>query len=278
MPFFPPAESGATMEAFLVTPEWLKEHRSDARLRLVDARKPMDYEAGHIPGAVNIPAGEFLEMRGRVATLPPAERVERMLGSRGISNDSLVVAYDDRYGTLAGRFLYTLAYHGHRDLALLNLNFDLYAARGNPVETEAPPVTPAAYRASASAPIRAAKEDVLARANGSGGKLVDTRTPNEFMMGHVPNALNLPWMNGAAQDKIFRPPDDLRKMFAEHGLKPDDDIICYCNMGMTSSHTYWALRLAGFTKVRMYPESMTEWLTDGKLPVVRESFGSGYGR
>lgn len=261
------------MDSFLATPAWLAEHRSDPRLRLVDARKPPDYAMGHIPGAVNIPASEFLEMRGRVTTLPSKERVESMLGTRGIPNDSLVVAYDDRYGTLAGRLLYTLAYYGHRDLALLNQNFDLYAAQGNPVETGAPAVVPVPYRASGPAPIRATKEEVLKSANASGPRLLDTRAPNEYMMGHIPNALNFPWMNAVAQDRIFRPPEELRRMFAERGLKPDDEIICYCAMGMTSSHTYWALRLAGFTKVRMYPESMGEWMADGKLPVVRESFG-----
>lgn len=266
------------MEAFLVTSAWLKEHRSDPRLRVVDARKPPDYAAGHVPGAVNIPVGEFLEMRGRIGTVPPREKVEPMLGSRGIAGDSLVVAYDDRYGTLAGRFLYTLAYYGHRNLALLNQNFDQYAARGNPVEAAVPSIAPASYQASAPAPIRATKEEVLASTHGPGAKLVDTRAPNEYMMGHIPSALNVPWMNGAAQDRIFRSPEELRKMFAERGLKPDDEIICYCNMGMTSSHTYWALRLAGFTKVRMYPESMGEWMMDGKLPVERESFGGEHGR
>lgn len=266
------------MDAFLVTPAWLREHRSDPRLRVVDTRKPMDYAEGHAPGAVNIPAREFLEMRGQVGTLPPKERVEQMLGSRGVANDSLVMAYDDRYGTLAGRFLYTLAYYGHRDLAVLNQNFDRYAAQGNPVETAVPSATPTQYRASDPAPIRATKEEVLVQANDAGAKIVDTRAPNEYMMGHIPSALNIPWMNGAAQDRIFRSPDELKKVFAERGLKPEDDIICYCNMGMTSSHTYWALRLAGFTKVRMYPESMTEWMTDGKLPISRASFGGGHGR
>lgn len=261
------------MEAFLVTPAWLQEHRSDPRIRVVDARKPMDYGAGHIPGAVNISAGEFLEMRGRVSTVPPPEKFGKMLGSRGISNDSLVVAYDDRYGTLASRLLFTLAYYGHRDLALLNQNFDQYLAQGNPVETDPPAVGPAEYRPSAPAPVRATKEEVLAAANGGKTRIVDTRTPNEYMMGHIPNARNIPWMAGVAQDRVFRSPEELRKLFAEKGLKPEDDIICYCNTGMTSSHTYWALRLAGFPKVRMYPESMGEWLSDGKLPVVRESFG-----
>ncbi|MEM3086230.1 MAG: sulfurtransferase [Halobacteria archaeon] len=266
------------MDAFLVTPAWLKERISDPRVRVVDARKPMDYAAGHIPGAVNIPAGEFIEMRGRVATLPPKERVEQMLGSRSIANDSLVVAYDDRFGTLAGRFLYTLAYFGHRDLAILNRNFDQYALQGNPVETGVPAVAPAQYRASSPAPIRATKEEVLARSGNGGSRLVDTRAPNEYMMGHIPNSVNVPWMAGAARDRIFRPPEELKKLFAERGLKPDDEVICYCNMGMTSSHTYWALRLAGFTKVKMYPESMGEWMMDGKLPVARASFGGEHGR
>jgi len=34
----------------LVETDWLAEHLKDADLRVVDARKAEDYQAGHIPG------------------------------------------------------------------------------------------------------------------------------------------------------------------------------------------------------------------------------------
>lgn len=42
-----------------VTPEDVKERLEDDHVQIVDTRQPEDYEAGHIPGAINIPLDEL---------------------------------------------------------------------------------------------------------------------------------------------------------------------------------------------------------------------------
>ncbi|MBI4362006.1 MAG: sulfurtransferase, partial [Euryarchaeota archaeon] len=96
------------MEPLLVDIPWVRQHGGDPGVRLVDLRRPADYLGGHIPGAVNIPIGEVLHIEGQVAHVVPPERFAASLGARSISNDTHVVAYDDRMGTYAARFLYTL--------------------------------------------------------------------------------------------------------------------------------------------------------------------------
>ncbi|MBI4361690.1 MAG: sulfurtransferase [Euryarchaeota archaeon] len=254
------------MENFLVDIPWVLQHRGDPGLRLVDLRRPADYLGGHIPGAVNIPIGEVLHITGQVAHVPPAERFAATLGARGISNDTHVVAYDDRYGTYACRFLYTLDLYGHTRMSMLGVNFDRYQGEGHPLETGTPAVPRSTYTPRTQADRLATKADVLDRLKDPGTRLVDTRSPQEFMMGHIPGAASLPWMSLIAPDRLYRSPEELRALLREKGVTPDREVICYCNMGMTSSHTYWALRQAGYPRVRMYPESYTEWGMDPTTP------------
>lgn len=42
-----------------VPPEKVKEKLADEDVQIVDTRQPEDYEAGHIPGAINIPLNDL---------------------------------------------------------------------------------------------------------------------------------------------------------------------------------------------------------------------------
>ncbi|MBX4379001.1 sulfurtransferase, partial [Mycobacterium tuberculosis] len=66
---------------------------------LIDARtperyegrtEPMDSRAGHIPGAVNMPTGNFLDERGRFL---PADQIRRMFAEVGVTSGSDAVVY-----------------------------------------------------------------------------------------------------------------------------------------------------------------------------------------
>jgi thiosulfate/3-mercaptopyruvate sulfurtransferase len=56
----------------------------------------------------------------------------------------------------------------------------------------------------------------------------------------------------------------------EQGLKPDDEVIAYCRIGERSSHTWFVLsNLLGFTNVRNYDGSWTEWGNLVGVPIER---------
>jgi len=63
MPIVSIHQRGYTYPELLAETDWLAEHGDDSNVRIVDARPPQQYAAGHIPGAVNLRAQtEFREL------------------------------------------------------------------------------------------------------------------------------------------------------------------------------------------------------------------------
>jgi thiosulfate/3-mercaptopyruvate sulfurtransferase len=66
-------------------------------------------------------------------------------------------------------------------------------------------------------------------------KVVDTRTQGEFTGkdvkgkkgGHITGATHLEWKELLAEDGRFKTPEQLRKLFRERGILPDDTAVCY---------------------------------------------------
>ena len=51
-------------------------------------------------------------------------------------------------------------------------------------------------------------------------------------------------------------------------LDPQKPTITYCQGGIRAAHVFWALKLAGFSKVLNYDASWREWGSDHSCPIV----------
>ena len=56
-------------------------------------------------------------------------------------------------------------------------------------------------------------------------------------------------------------------MYDKAGITPDKEVISYCQGGYRAAHSYVALRLLGFPKVRNYIGSWKEWGDRTDLPI-----------
>ncbi len=90
--------------------------------------------------------------------------------------------------------------------------------------------------------------------------------------GHIPGAKNVPWIRAAnPEDGTFKTAEELRAIYIqEQGLKPEDRLIAYCRIEERSSHTWFVLtHLLGFSQVRNYDGSWTEWRNLVGVPIER---------
>jgi len=160
---------------------------------------------------------------------------------------------------------------------------------GRPLSKETPKPPKTSYRAGErdDSKVRIFRDEVLEHVQDS-LPLVDVRSPEEFSGerlhmpnypnegalrgGHIPGAKNIPWAKAADQvTGEFKPAAELRKLYAEEQkLRREDDIVTYCRIGERSSHTWFVLTyLLGFTHVRNYDGSWTEWGNLVNAPIER---------
>jgi thiosulfate/3-mercaptopyruvate sulfurtransferase len=88
--------------------------------------------------------------------------------------------------------------------------------------------------------------------------------------GHVPGAALVPIDQTWREDGTFKSPEELRALYANHGVNEKKDIITYCTVGGRASQAWFLLtHLLGYPKVRVYDASWAEWGTLPDTPIAR---------
>ena len=70
----------------------------------------------------------------------------------------------------------------------------------------------------------------------------------------TPGAVNVEWTRNLTDDCRFKSREHWRRYTAA-GVTPDREVITYCQGGYRAAHTYIALRLLGYPRVRNYTGS-----------------------
>ena len=261
------------MADLLVSPEWLVAHHADPKVRLLDPRSVEDYAKGHVPGAVS--AGTpFKDPDDPLHVMPP-QRAQVAIRALGISDDSTVVITHN--GMLAGRAWWFLRFNGLDDVRIADGGFEAYREAGGPVTIDVPTVTAGTFKARVR-PELIARADDIARELHSETRFLDVRSDKEWTgsnsfehkrVGHIPGARHIVWdqLLESEPPHRFRSPERIRAMLADHGITPSDRVVTVCEVGWRASHSAFALRLAGFTDVRVYDASMREWDNREDLPL-----------
>jgi thiosulfate/3-mercaptopyruvate sulfurtransferase len=227
-------------------------------VRVVDVRKADDYVHEHIPTAVSLPLARVLEN-------DTPEKIVGILEELGVSDRMPVVVYDDMFGALAARVAWTFQYIGHSNTALLEMTFLQWKELGLETEKQARTFPRAKHSLNINRNIYADAPYVEAAKSEPGKLLVDSRERLNFLTEHIPGAKNIPYTMVGSNGSILRKADELKRFIENRGITGDAEIITYCgSVGTLSGLTYYALKLAGFQNVKLYPKSFKEWKALGK--------------
>ncbi|OMP65662.1 sulfurtransferase [Domibacillus epiphyticus] len=271
----------------IVSTKWLYERLDEKNIIIFDCRfnlaNPVEgarlYEKSHIPNAAYAHLDHHLsgqKGKGGRHPLPDVQVWKAFLESRGVSNDSIVVAYDDGVSMFAGRLWWLLKYAGHENAFILDGGFTEWTEKGYPVTTERPIRQSTTYQMNIQNEMAATIEDVKEASEKGTSLLIDSRAPERYLgetepldrvPGHIPGAINrffaegldgTKWKAAAQQEARFE------------NIQKDEPVIVYCGSGVSATPNIIALKMAGFQNVKLYPGSYSEWSSDETRPIETE--------
>jgi thiosulfate/3-mercaptopyruvate sulfurtransferase len=265
-----------TRETLLTTAQELRQKLGNANLCIIDVRPAEDYAKGHIPGATHFDLFGLSLVDTTEAPLKAfMHMIHHVLELRGVSETKEVIFYENNSGMRAARGVWFLEYYGHPNVKMLDGGFSAWKAAGAPVTTDASAPTAAKFNNADRPDVLATVDDILGSLNKNGIAILDTRSDGEYLGTHVraarggaiPGAIHIEWTNNLDSSGKFKSNTDLKAMYDKAGITPDKQVIPYCQGGYRSAHSYVALRLLGFPKVRNYIGSWKEWGDRADLPI-----------
>lgn len=230
-----------------------------------------DYAAGHIPGAIFAPYGQFRGPQENPGALNSLDELGRVVRSLGINAETPTVvvhagASSADFGA-AARVYWTLKSLGVKSLALLNGGYMGWVAAGLPVSTQGEQVASSSFTPQWSEQWRVTTQELEQLVGANKARLVDAR-PEDFYKGlqastgrpgTIKGAGNIAFTNFFEGSRV-KQPALVGSILAAHSQDPAAMTVSFCNTGHLAAINWFIMsELQGLPNTKLYAESMTEW-------------------
>ena len=267
--------------------EWLVDQLENKEVVIVDCRFDLSepnlgkvrYKENHIPGAFYFDLKKQLSSpvskHGGRHPLPEPNQFKKEIEKAGIDNAKTVITYDEGGGQYASRFWWLMKYIGHKEIYLLNEGFNGWKQAGYPVTKEIPKAAPVKYEINLQKDMLASYEEVKEIVENTTKKsvLIDSRASERYLgkvepidkiPGHIPGAINKVWLE-SLHEGSFKNKKEQEERFSE--INKDEPVVVYCGSGVTATPNYAALKMAGYTDVKLYAGGYSDWISyeDSKI-------------
>ncbi len=262
-----------------VSIEWLLENLSNDELVILDARAELmdpdyglnEYKKGHIRGARFVSLEDTLtgkiDIHGGRHPLPDMNTFIEDMKKLGVEDNSTVVIYDNGDLAMAGRLWWLFKYAGKEKVFILAGGYKEWI--NNQLE-----VTSEIYRVEKSDSLSLNIDNsiivemkyVKEATNLDEIAIIDSRAyeryigevePLDKIAGHIPNALNFPWMN-LLEDGNIMPIEKIREHYKD--LSKFKEIIVHCGSGITGTVNFIFMDEVDL-KPKLYAGGYSDWIS-----------------
>lgn len=273
-------------EQIISSKELFNKTQEDSALVVLDTRDPEEFVKGHIPGAVNLrDFFTYLATTDENGYKEFRDHFAGLLGAAGVDENSHVVIYEDQLNNGFGqscRGWLVLQALGHTNAQVLDGGFSAWKEAGFPVSTEA--VQPQAKTFSAVenaiSDVFVDKDEMHRALHDHDVRILDIRDQDEWeglssspygvdfapRKGRLEGAVWLQW-DKLMDENEYLTKEQIVSTMRQLGIKTNHTVYIYCFKGARAANTYLALKMSGFSDVRVYFGSWNEWSRDPAMPV-----------
>lgn len=248
----------------------------DCRFSLMDKSYGVnEYKKGHIKGAylidIETDLTDEISKHGGRHPFKDVEKLKNILENFGISNDTIVVAYDDGDLQGSGRLIYQLRNIGIRNSAVLDGGIVAYKNANGEIETTENIATEKGnINIELDNSLIVDMNYVKSKLYNNNVILVDSRSnprylgleePVDKVAGHIPSAKNYFFKDVLSEsivDSSFKDEKFLEKHFST--LDRNKEIVVYCGSGISLMVNTLALEKIGIS-YKYYPGSYSDWIS-----------------
>ncbi len=260
----------------IVSVNWLKNHLNDGNLILLDATMSKVTDKNIEAAKAIIPTALYFDIKTSFSdtkakfpnTIPQKNQFEQEVKALGVNKDSKVVIYDDLGIYSSPRAWWLFKIFGFDNVCILNGGLPEWKKQhGDTVSKYKSSKHVGNFKAHYKSNKVVLISDFPAISINKNTSIIDARTEGLFhcmvpeprmglRSGSIPNSINLPFSqlleNGLLKSKLV-----LQKIFAKH--TKNTDLVFTCGSGITACILYLAAQEAGYTSLRLYDGSWTEY-------------------
>ena len=241
----------------------------DCRFSLQDStagRK--QYDQLHVDGAIYWDLENDLSDRSSVEgrhPMPSHSDLQDLFERSGLHQNDFIVLYDNGGEPFAPRAWFMLTYANFSNAFILREGWNLLKDSDLPLDSTVPQPEKTQLNIHWNEEIRMDKAQVKKLISGkTEGILLDARSEKRYLgehepidpvAGHIPGALNYDWEQlleaGQFKDQLSELDDRVQK---------DGSITVYCGSGVTAAPLFAMLKESGFSDVKLYVGSYSDWI------------------